>query len=234
MELKEILLMDEKSPILGNSSRILQKWGYLVILAPDAMTALENVQNFQFDLIVVSMGGNEVDKLNLMRWARKISPQAKLIVVGNPSMTLPVEIFQVEVDDYLPAPFTAMELSMRVDRCLNGDKVVQGNLRDKADLINGNVMNSLRLKIRNIHNGLLSLKARVNTFLDQEYSFLADGSVTNVHEISHDIVMLTKVTENMLYNMLVCYNEKEDSSIEKGYTGDYFNNIINIVNSIST
>jgi DNA-binding response OmpR family regulator len=222
MELKEILLVDEKSPILGNISRILQDWGYLVMVAPDAMTALENVQNFQFDLIVVSLGGNEVDKLNLMRWARRSSPQSKLIVVGSPKSTLPVEVFQFEVDDYLLAPFTAMELSTRVDRCLNDNNVVPGNPEEKADLINGSVLNSLIFKIRNIHNGLLSLKARVNTLIDQKYSLLADG---NVHKISHDILILTNVTENILYNMLVCCNEKEDSSIEMDYTADHFNNI---------
>jgi DNA-binding response OmpR family regulator len=222
MELKEILLVDDKSPILGNIGRILQNWGYLVVLAPDAMTALENVQIFQFDLIVVSLGGNEGDKLNLLRWARRSSPPAKLIVVGNPSTTLPVEVFQVEVDDYLLPPFSAMELSERVDRCLHGDKV---NPKEKVDLINGKVLNSLRLKIRNIHNGLLAMKARVNHLIGQEYSLSAEDRIANVHEISHDIGMLTRVTENMLCNMLVCCIENEISSIEKDHTADYVNKI---------
>jgi DNA-binding response OmpR family regulator len=225
MELKEILLVDEKSPILGNIGRILQNWGYLVMLAPDARTALENVQNSQLDLIVVSLGDNEGDKLNLMRWARRIYPQAKLIVVGNPSTTLPVEVFQVEVDDYLLPPFSAMELSVRVDRCLHGDKVIQGNPKDKVDLINGKVLKSLSLKIRNIHNGLLAMQARVNNLIGQEYSLSAEDRIANVHEISGGIGMLSRVTENMLYNMLVCCIENEISSTEKDHTADYFNKV---------
>jgi DNA-binding response OmpR family regulator len=225
MELKEILLVDEESPILRDIGRILQNWGYLVVLAPDARTALENVQKSQFDLILVSLGGNEGDKLNLVRWARRISPPTKLIVVGNPRTILPVEVFQVEVDDYFLPPFSAMELAIRVDRCLHGDKVVQGNPQDTADLINGKVLNSLKLKICNIHNGLLSMKARVNRLIDQEYSLFAEDRVANALEISQDIVMLTKVTEDMLYHMLISCNEKETSSIKQDYTTDHCNKI---------
>ena len=114
---------------------------------------------------------------------------------------------------------------MRVDRCLHGDKFVQGNLKDTADLINGKVLNSLKLKICNIHNGLLSVKARVNRLIEQEYGLLAEDRVANALEISQDIVMLTSVTENMLYNMLISCNEKEKSSTKKDHTMDHSNKI---------
>jgi PleD family two-component response regulator len=156
MDLKEILIVVEKSPIFRKISRILQDLGYLVILAPNAPSACGDLHSYQFDLILVSLVCNEADKLNLMRWARKSSPQTKLIVVGNPNLTLPAEVFQIEVDDYLLMPFTAMELFTRVDRCLNGNRFVRGSNEEKTEQINANVLNSFRHKIRNTHNGLLS------------------------------------------------------------------------------
>jgi PleD family two-component response regulator len=156
MDLKEILIVVEKSPIFRKISRILQDLGYLVILAPNALSACGDLHSYQFDLILVSLVCNEADKLNLMRWARKSSPQTKLIVVGNPNLTLPAEVFQIEVEDYLLMPFTAMELFTRVDRCLNGNRFVRGSNEEKTEQINANVLNSFRHKIRNIHNGLLS------------------------------------------------------------------------------
>ena len=224
MELREILLVDEKSPIVGNISCILQDRGYLVMLAPDAMTAFEDVENYHFDLILVSLGGNEIEKLNLMRRAKRSSPQAKLIVVGNPNMTIPVEGFKFEVDDYLLAPFTAMELSMRVERCLRGDNdnVVQGIPEEKADVINGLMLNSLRFKFRFIHNGLLSLKAHINTLIYPENNLLDDVNVSIVHEISHDLLMLTSPTENVLYNMLICCKENQSYPREIDHAADYF------------
>jgi PleD family two-component response regulator len=136
MDLKEILIVDEKSSILRKISPILQDLGYLDILAQNALSACGDLHSYQFDLILVSLVCNEADKLNLVRWARKSSPQTKLIVVGNPNLTLPAEVFQLEVDDYLLMPFTAMELFTRVDRGLNGNRVDRGNTEEKAEQIN--------------------------------------------------------------------------------------------------
>jgi hypothetical protein len=160
-----------------------------------------------------------------MRWARKSSPQIKRIVVENPHLTLPAEVFQLEVEDYLLMPFTAMELFTRVDRCFNGNRVDRGNTEEKAEQINANAVNSFRHKIRNIHIGLLSLKANINMLIDQGLCLLHDGNVGKVREISHDLLILTRLTENILYNMLICCNENDVYSMEKAYTMDYFNQI---------
>ena len=127
MELKEILIVDEQFPMLANIQRILQDWGYSVILAPDARSALEKLPGHHFDLLLVSLNGYEEDKLNLLRWARRSSAQPKLMVVGYAKVTLPMEVFRIKVDDYILPPFTAKELSTRVDRCLNSGAKIQDN-----------------------------------------------------------------------------------------------------------
>lgn len=214
MQLKEILLVDEKSPALESISGILREQGYEVMLAPDAITAFEEVQNYHFDLILVSLGGKEVDKLNLIRRVKINSPHARLIVVADPQMTLPVEVFHCKVDDYFLPPITCMELSMRVDRCLKGNKVALDNFEDKAEVINGHILKSLRLKIQNIHNGLLSLQAYFNTLIYQDFRY-ADVDLGKIDEISKNLFNLTNITEDMLYNMLISCNETEIYMIQK-------------------
>jgi len=214
MELKEILLVDEKSPALGSISNILRGQGYQVMLAPDAITAFEEVQNYHFDLILVSLGGKEVDKLNLIRRVKISSPHARLIVVGDPQMTLPVEVFQCKVDDYFLPPITCMELSMRVDRCLKGDKVALGDPEEKVDVINGHILNSLRLKIQNIHNGLLSLQAYFNTLIYHDFKY-ADVYLGKIDEMSKNLFNLTNITEDILYNMLISGDETEIYLVQK-------------------
>ena len=71
MELKEILIVDEQFPMLVDIQRILQDWGYLVTLAPNPRSTLEELPGHGFDLLLVSLNGYEEDKLNLLRWARK-------------------------------------------------------------------------------------------------------------------------------------------------------------------
>ena len=84
MELKEILLVDGKAPISSAISFILQSHGYLIMLAPDAETASEDMGNYCFDLMLVYLNGYERDKLDLLRQTNRRCPQTKVMIVANP------------------------------------------------------------------------------------------------------------------------------------------------------
>jgi DNA-binding response OmpR family regulator len=206
---RDILLIDGTSPLIGKISFILQNWGYPVMVAPDAVTAWDEVQHGRFALILVSLDGYEEDKLRLMRRTKRRSPHAKVIVIGNPNMMLPMEGFQVKVDDYLLASFTAIELSLRVDRWIRDDGCGRRHQGDKGEAMNGRVLNILKFKIRDLHNGLLSLKANINALIDQECTVETEDAVNKACEISHDLLRLTGITESILHNMLICCSERE-------------------------
>ena len=213
MELKEILIVDEHFPMLEDLQRMIQERGYLVILALNALSALDELSDHKFDVILVSLKGYEKDKLNLLRWARRRSSQSKLIVVGYAKMTLPLDVFQIQVDDYILAPFTAKQLATRVDLCLNSDKEVLDIVEAKIDHI-GNVLNSFKQKILNIHNGLLSLKANFNLIIDQKANKFDNKSIIKIYNISRKLNSLTDTTENILYNMLTYCNEMNSNSMK--------------------
>ena len=221
MELKEILIVDEQFPMLVDIQRILQDWGYLVTLAPNARSALEELPGHRFDLLLVSLNGYEEDKLNLLRWARRSSAQPKLMVVGYAKVTLPMDVFRIKVDDYILPPFTAQELSTRVDRCLNGGKVIPDTTETRDEHI-GNVINSFKQKIDDIHNGLISLKSSFNLFIDQEIDTFDDGTINNINEISYEFHLLISITESILHNMLTCYNGKCANATGKIFPQDFF------------
>jgi PleD family two-component response regulator len=213
MRRKAILLIGEQSPAMGKIRGILKDWGYQISPAPEALITREDVKNLHFDLILVSLEGNEADKLKLMRRAKKSSPRAKLVVVGHPDMTLPAEGFGVKVDDYLLASFSAMELSTRVDRCLGGDTVVWDHPPEKTDVINGQVLHSLKVKVRDLHTGLLSVKARLNMLILEECGFFDDRKISKMRDMSQELLNLTSVVEDILCNMFICCNAKELYSI---------------------
>ena len=221
MELKEILIVDEQFPMLENLQRILLDWGYVVILAPNARAALEALPGHRFDLILVSLNGYEEDKLNLLRWARRNSAQPKLMVVGYAKVTLPMEVFRIKVDDYLLPPFTAQELSTRVERCLNKDEVTL-DITETGDERIDNIINSFEQEFVNIHNGLLSLKSKFYSFIDQEINAVNNISINKINDISNEMHLLINITESILYNLLTCYNEKEANSAEKTFLQEFF------------
>jgi len=221
MEHKEILIVDEQFPMLENVKRILQDQGYSVLPAPDALSALEELPGHRFDLIMVSLNGYEKDKLNLLKWAGRYSAQSKLIVVGYAKVTLPMDVFQIKVDDYILPPFTAVELSTRVDRCLNGNKVVP-ELDDTGCAHGGNVVHSPIHEILHIHNGLLSLEANFHSFIDQEINIFNSESIDKIYKISHELYSLINISENILYTMLTCYCGKDHNSMGAIFPQGFF------------
>lgn len=213
---REILLVDENAPIIPAIGFVLQGNGHVVMLAPDARAAFQEVENYHFDLILVSLAGHEGDKFDLVRRAKRRSPRPKVMVVGNPRrMTMPIEAIESEVDDYLLAPFSAPELCTRVDRCLGRNEALKFNPEEKADTINERVLNSLKFKIRDIHNTLFALHAQMNIFMDENQNLLNNYSTGKISDISNDILKMMSITEEFLYNFLICDDENEINEMKK-------------------
>lgn len=205
MELKEILLVDERTPIISAIGYILQSKGYQVVLAPDAETALEELNNYYFDMLLVYLAGCESDKLDLLREAKKRAPWTKVMLAGNPrKLTMPIEAFQVEVDDYLLTPFDAGELCRRVKQCLNKTEVLRPETcSEKTVVINERVLEALRLKFCDIQNTLLSLVANLNNMVRGNPGLLDDRNLGHAYEASSDLLKLMNITEEFLYNQLL-------------------------------
>lgn len=213
MAVKEILLVDEKAPIISTIGFILQSKGHLVMLAPDAETAYEDLDNYYIDLILVYLTGDEKDKLDLLRRAKRNFSQSKVMVMANSKkMRLPIEAFQVEVDDYLFMPLSTQELCRRVDHCLGKNEVLklEVNSADKADKINDRVLNALRLKFCDIHNTLFSLIAHLKIIVQENLDILDDSNLSQINKISHNLFQIKNITEEFLDHNMFCYNNKNN------------------------
>ena len=78
------------------------------------------------------------------------------MAVGYDKFTLPMEVFRIKVDDYILPPFTAQELSTRVDRCLNSGVKIQDNTAT-VDEHFGKVINYCKQKLVIFIMGFFSL-----------------------------------------------------------------------------
>jgi len=183
MKFKEILLVDGKVPICSAIGFILQSKGYFVMVAPDAKTASKDLDNYCFDLMLIYLTGYEQDKLDLLWQTNRRCPQTKIMIVANPQrMTLPLEAFQMEVDDYLLTPFSAPELCRRVKHCLHHSKVLKPEsvFEGRGATVNERALNLLRLKFYDINNTLFSLKAYINIHVKKKYGIQNKGNLRNL------------------------------------------------------
>jgi CheY-like chemotaxis protein len=221
MELKQILIVDEQFPMLDDIQRLLQDWGYSVVLAPSAVSAADDWRGHPFDLILVSLNGYEEDKLNLLRRAKKNSPQARLIVLGYAKVILPMDVFQIRVDDYILPPFTVREVSTRVVRCHKSNRGITDMSGTKNQYISS-VYNLFKQEILSIHHSLLSLKDNFDSYVDEEITTMDNGGIDKIYDISNELNFLIAIIENILHNMLSHYNDESFSSMGKILPLDFF------------
>ena len=144
MEIKEVLLLDAKSPINAAIGFILQTQGYLVLLAPDVGAAAAVLDHYQIDLILALLTGYEEDKFDLLREAKRRFPQTKVMIAGD-HQKMAWQAFLEKVDDYLLTPFTVPELCRRVNHCLKQSNIPRpiNDFKEKRGTINARVLHSV-------------------------------------------------------------------------------------------
>jgi hypothetical protein len=88
----------------------------------------------------------------------------------------------MEVDEYLLAPFSVPELCRRVDRCLHPTKIPQPEsvFEGRGGMLNGRILNSLRLKFFDMDNTLFSPKAHMNMVSREKYGIRKKGNLRNL------------------------------------------------------
>lgn len=215
MEIKEILLVDEKTPIISAIGFILQSRGYLTVLAPNAETASAELDNYCFDLMLVYLAGQEQGKLALLQQAKRRSPLTKIMVAGNPlRQPLPIEAFQAEVDDYLLVPFSSLELCHRVERCLKEDIARVSEF--KAEQINARILNSLKLSFRDLHNSFVYMLSGLRIANDNVVTQNDHNRFGMLSDISKNLSKCYSISENFLYKTYIC-NKDNDYRISKTY-----------------
>ncbi|MBI2890273.1 MAG: sigma-54-dependent Fis family transcriptional regulator [Nitrospirae bacterium] len=129
--LAKILLVEDDKAMRESCRQILRKVPYEVMDAALPKEAEAILLREEFDLVVTDLrmpqgGGQEV-----LRAARKVSPDLPVILItAYPSVQSAVEAFKGGVTDYLTKPFTVEQLRQAVQAALRTSQA-----KDRADLL---------------------------------------------------------------------------------------------------
>lgn len=120
MNYPETLLVCDGSPHMLAVAFILQSGGCPLIMAPDVRTALEELNNYQFELVILRCPRGEPAPLKLLKELKRKGSATKILVVGeHQGRPLAPEALEMEVADYLLLPCRPQLLCRRVAACLS-------------------------------------------------------------------------------------------------------------------
>ena len=132
----KILIVEDEPALRELIQRSLEKERYITEVAPDYDTAIEKVEVYDYDYILLDImlpGGNGLDLLKHLKDLRK--KENVIVISAKDSLEDKIWGLELGADDYLPKPFHLAELNARVKSVLrrkhrDGEHaIVLGNVR---------------------------------------------------------------------------------------------------------
>lgn len=106
-----ILVVDDEKTARKSLADILQLEGYEVKAVEDGPTALANLKNQDFELILLDIRMPKMDGIEVMRQAKEISPNTQVILLtAHGSLESAIEALRFGAHDYLIKPSSPQEI----------------------------------------------------------------------------------------------------------------------------
>jgi len=147
----KILIVEDEKELSKSVASYLSDQGYLCDRALDFHTAIQKVESFEYDCILLDITLPDGNGLNVLRELKKNKKTDGVIIISaRDSIEERIEGLNLGADDYLPKPFHLSELGARIAavirrRRFEGNSILEtGDLRidtiDKTVLANGNLL----------------------------------------------------------------------------------------------
>ena len=105
----KILLIEDEKELSGSILEYLQKENYLCEAVPDFEHALEKINLYQYDCIVVDINLPDGNGLNLIRVLKEIKSETGIIIISaRNSLDDKITGLEIGADDYLTKYFLSL------------------------------------------------------------------------------------------------------------------------------
>ncbi len=199
----EILLLGDGSHLFRTIGWVLEYKGFSVRASGSPEAALEALVKKNYDLIIAKLSMEELDNLDVLKRAKRLNPEIKVMVVsGNHEVTFPLEAYQIDLDDYILMPVSPTELWRRVSNCLESLEVVDLTAVSASaqfeGSVNEKVLNRLMAMFHDIRGSLVSTAASLKLLGRGTYGQVGRTAQAKVREISTRVDKLIHLTEEFV------------------------------------
>ncbi len=114
-----ILVVDDEKVMRDGCHRVLSDAKYQVETVSSGEDAITMARTIPFDLVLLDLKMPGMDGLEALRLLKEHDPEIVVIMItGYPDIETAVEAIKVGAYDYVPKPFTPMDLRLAVERAL--------------------------------------------------------------------------------------------------------------------
>ncbi|ENU7737937.1 winged helix-turn-helix domain-containing protein [Salmonella enterica] len=133
---KKILLAEDDGDIATLLRLNLQDEGYQIVHEADGVQALVQLEKHVWDAVILDLMLPGVDGLEICRRIRQMTHYLPVIIISaRTSETHRVLGLEMGADDYLPKPFSVLELIARVKALFRRQEAMGQNIRIEGGLI---------------------------------------------------------------------------------------------------
>lgn len=112
-----VLVVDDDRTLLESCTTVMESEGYICATARRPEEALSQAASRTFDILLIDLYLGEDSGLELLGKLRQKLPNAlPIIITGRPSVESGIDAVRAGAWDYLPKPFSAMQLSILLGR----------------------------------------------------------------------------------------------------------------------
>jgi DNA-binding NtrC family response regulator len=137
--MQSILIIDDDKPSLEAMSDALSSQGYFVVSKASGKTALKEMQDKHFDIVLTDLKMPDMDGIEILRTIKNMDPNALVILItAYGSVDKAVEAMKLGAEDFITKPISLSELRGKVRKAI--EKQIQNIKQQNSDLQNQNAI----------------------------------------------------------------------------------------------
>jgi signal transduction histidine kinase len=206
----EILLMDDGSSLFRTLIWALESKGYRVAAVSSPEAAIESLVFKNYDLLVVKLKLDHHRGMEVVKRARKLNPEIRIIVVGGDrQVAFPLEAYRLKLDDYILMPCSPAELWRRVARCLGSleARPAASDSQVRLAAINERVLNKLAIMFHDIRSSMISTSAALKLLIRGAHGEMDAEATKKIQDLHSRIKKIVGVSEEYMAHFLSGNND---------------------------
>jgi len=114
-----VLIVEDEKALTNELQIFLSNSNYICEICFDGTSASEKIATNLYDFILIDLGLPDYDGLDLLKEAKKYNPEAACIILtARAEVNDRIKGLDLGADDYLPKPFSLLELQSRMQAIL--------------------------------------------------------------------------------------------------------------------